>query len=184
MLKLKKNILFVLISSFMSTISVFAQSEITDEVQSEEHSADAHLDKNHLAVFVGGTSQVEKKGTHFSLGLDYLRGLTESRQWAAGGFAEVIFTKHPEWLFGALLFYQPAGTFWIRTGPGIEFLTHEETDPECNCVYTTSHTEILYRIGVGYSFHTKNLTFAPSVDIDFVRSTTAVVWGLNIGKSF
>ena len=101
-----------------------------------------------------------------------------------GGFAEVIFTKHPEWLFGALLFYQPAGTFWIRTGPGIELLTREETDPECNCVYTTSHTEILYRIGVGYSFHTKNLTFAPSVDLDFVRSTTALVWGLNIGKSF
>ena len=163
----------------------FAYAQETDEPLSNQSPTEKdHLDNNHIALFVGATSQVEQKGTHFSLGLDYLRVLSESRQWAAGGFAEVIFTKHPEWLFGALLFYQPAGTFWIRTGPGIEFLTHEETDPECNCVYTTSQTEILYRIGVGYSFHTKDFVFAPSVDIDFVRSTTAIVWGLNIGKSF
>ena len=179
-----KSIMFVLIIFSLFNTYLYAQTNPSDKEQTDEHSAVIHHQKNHLALFVGGTSQVEKKGTHFSLGLDYLRVLGESRQWAAGGFTEVIFTKHPEWLFGLLLYHRLGETFWIRTGPGIEILKHEETDPECGCVQTTSHTEFLFRVGIGYSFYTKSLIIAPSVDVDFVRSTTAVVWGLNFGYSF
>ena len=173
------QILFSLFSMYL-----YAQTSPGTTEQTNTHSTAVNHHLNELAVFAGATSQVEKKGTHFSLGLDYLRVLNESRRWAAGGFTEVIFTKHPEWLFGLLFYYRSIEAFWIRSGPGIEILKHEETDPECGCVHTTSHTEFLLRAGVGYSFHTKNMTIAPTIDIDFVRSTTAIVWGINIGTSF
>ena len=99
-------------------------------------------------------------------------------------YAEIIFTKHPEWVFGALVYYRFYDKFFVRTGPGIEIIKHEETDPECNCIKVDTETEFLYRVGIGYSHHTKNIIFTPTIDIDLVRSETAVVFGINVGFSF
>ena len=127
---------------------------------------------------------LEKKGTYFSLGLDYLRIISDSRKWGAGGFAEVIFADHPEWLFGGLIYYRLVDQFFIRTGPGIEILKHEEIDPEVDCTHVKSQTEFLYRIGLRYSHHIKSLIFSPTVDLDIVRCATALVFGLNVGLAF
>jgi len=163
---------------------ISAQSYPATIEQSIEDSGSAYHDQNELAVFVGGTAKTEIKGTYFSLGLDYVRLLSSSEKWRAGAFVEVIFTKHPEWVFGALLYYHFYDQFFVRTGPGIEIIKHEEIDPECNCTHVKSETEFLYRIGVGYSHHTKKLILTPTVDIDLVRSETALVFGLNVGIAF
>jgi hypothetical protein len=181
---LKKFLLLILIAIYPLTGKVAAQSDHSGTEQDEEHATEVHHEMNHLLVFVGGTAMLEKKGTYFSLGLDYLHILSPARNWGAGGFAEVIFAKHPEWLFGGLIYYQFKNQLFIRTGPGIEILKHEETDPTCGCTHTKSQTEFLYRIGLGYNYHTKLLIFAPTVDLDIVRSATALVYGLNVGLAF
>ena len=180
-----KLVMFLIVLSVcIFGTTLLAQENQSDVEDSQDHSSEMHMDMNHLAVFVGGTAMMEKKGTYFTLGLDYLRILSTSRKWGAGGFAEVIFTKHPEWVFGALIYYRLVEQFFIRTGPGIEILRHEEIDPECNCTNVKSETEFLYRIGLGYSYHKNSLILSPTVDLDFIRSETAFVFGLNVGFSF
>jgi hypothetical protein len=181
---LKKSIFFALIVLPLFYGNISAQSHPTSEDHSIKDSGSVHHDLNELAVFAGVTAKTEKKGTYFSLGLDYVRFLSSSEKWGAGAFAEIIFTKHPEWVFGALLYFRFYDKFLIRTGPGIEIIKHEEIDPECNCTHVKSETEFLYRIGVGYSHHTKNLIITPTIDMDLVRSETALVFGLNIGIAF
>lgn len=168
----------------MIAVPLFAQDNQSDEEQAIDHSGSAHHDLNELAVFAGGTAKTEMKGTYFSLGLDYIRILSSSEEWGAGAFAEIIFAKHPEWVFGALVYFRFYDQFLFRTGPGIEIIKHEEIDPECNCTHVKSETELLYRIGIGYSYHTKKLILAPTVDLDLVRSETALVFGINIGFAF
>jgi hypothetical protein len=180
----KKAILLVFISVLIFYGNLLAQDQQSTEKSSQEISEEAHHDMNELAAFIGGTAKLENKGTYFSLGLDYLRALSSSRKWGAGGFAEVIFTKHPEWVFGGLIYYRSVYQLFIRTGPGIEILRHEEIDPECNCTHVKSKTEFLYRIGLGYSYHKNSLVLSPTLDLDIGRSTTAFVFGVNVGFSF
>jgi len=181
---MKLVIFLVVVLVCIFSTNLCAQDNHSDVEHSQAKSNDDHHEPNELAVFVGGTAKTEIKGTYFSLGLDYLRLLSTSKDWGAGAFAEVIFTKHPEWVFGALVYFHFYDRFFVRTGPGIEIIKHEEIDPECNCTHVKSETEFLYRIGVGYSHHTKKLILTPTVDIDLVRSETALVFGLNVGFAF
>jgi hypothetical protein len=174
----------ILIFFYLSIANVAAQSELSNTEGQEAHNGKTHHEMNHVAVFAGGTAMLEKNDINFSLGLDYLRILTESRDWGAGGFAEVIFAKHNEWLFGGLIYYRIKNQFFIRTGPGIEIIKHEETDPVSGQTHLKSQTELLYRIGVGYSHHIKNMIISPTIDLDLVRSADALVFGLNIGWAF
>jgi len=174
----------ILIAVFVITVPLFAQDNQSEEKEVKMPITEDHHHMNHLVVFAGGTAMLEKKGTYFSLGLDYLRILSKSRNWGAGGFAEVIFAKHPEWVFGVLIYYRLLNQFFIRTGPGIEILKHEEIDPECNCTHVKSETEFLYRVGLGYSYHSNNLILSPTIDLDLVRSASALVFGINIGFAF
>ena len=178
-----KTLILLTISIFLIS-NVYSQEDSASGDPSKGHSIENHHRLNELAVFVGGTAKTEIKGTYFSLGLDYVRLLSFSGKWGAGAFAEVIFTKHPEWVFGALLYFHFYEKFFVRTGPGIEIIKHEEIDPECNCVHVKSETEFLYRIGVGYSYHKNSLIITPTVDVDLVRSETALVFGVNVGFSF
>lgn len=182
--KLKKIFLLIALTFSIFNTDLRAQDNQSESENSQENLTDTHLKMNELAVFVGGTAMLENKGTYFSLGLDYLRVLSSSGIWGAGGFAEVIFKKHPEWVFGGLIYYRFPNHFFIRTGPGIEILRHEEIDPECNCTHVKSETDFLYRIGLGYSYHKNNLILSPTVDLDIGRSETALVFGLNFGYAF
>jgi len=183
-LTLKKYIFYVLVVMFLFYGNISAQAHPTSEEQLIEDSGSVHHDLNELAVFAGGTAKTEKSGTYFGLGLDYIRKLPSSEDWGAGAFAEIIFTKHPEWVFGALVYFRFYDRFLVRTGPGIEIIKHEETDPESNYTHIKSKTEFLYRVGIGYSYHTKKLILTPTIDLDLVRSETALVFGLNIGVAF
>ena len=78
------------------------------------------------------------------------------------------------------MFYGLTEHLWIRTGPGIEILQEEkEHNGE-----TESKTEFLIRIGAGYSIHFGKFFIDPSIDIDFLRSSTTLVWGVNFGRAF
>jgi hypothetical protein len=152
--------------------------------QSENHETslvgENHFNYNNIALFIGASSMFEKEETHFTLGADYMRYFSPESNFSAGVFAEAIFAHHTEWLFGALLYYGLTEHLWVRTGPGIEIL---QEDLECGCG-TETKTEFLIRIGAGYSIHFGRFFIDPSIDIDFLRSSTTLVWGLNIGMGF
>ncbi len=81
---------------------------------------------------------------------------------------------------GAVLIYEVTEHIWIRSGPGIEILQEEIG----HTGETESKTEFLYRVGAGYSFHFGRFSIDPSVDLDFIRNSTTLVWGVNFGMGF
>jgi hypothetical protein len=171
-----KFILMIIITVLLLQFRFFAQSE--------NHNSNLeggnHFNFNHIALFVGASSLFERDDTHFTLGVDYMRYFTPESDFSAGIYAEAIFAHYTELLFGALLYYGLTEHLWIRTGPGIEILQEEQ---ECGCG-TNTKSEFLIRIGAGYSIHFGKFFVDPSIDIDFLRSSTTLVWGLNFGTAF
>ena len=168
----------ILIGSFIN-IHLYAQSIEAESDHTEPHYPVHH---NHIALFAGATTQLEQKGTQFSVGADYVRYLDVEANWGVSLFGEAIFAKHTEYLFGLTLYHHFTRSLWIRTGPGVEFIQeevagHSEHD-------TDTQAELLYRLGAGYHFHISGFTLSPSVDLDIVRKHTALVWGISLGKEF
>jgi len=141
---------------------------------------ESHFHYNHFALFGGASTLFEGNQTSFTLGADYIRYFSPESNFALGIYTEAIFAHHTEWVFGAVLFYGLTEHLWIRTGPGIEIM---QEDLECGCG-TKTKTEFLVRIGAGYDIHIGLFTISPSIDIDFLRSTTTLVWGVNAGLAF
>ena len=172
---MKKVILIISVILLLPN-NLFAQ----DENHKTNSEPENHFQYNHVAVFAGASSLFEREETHFTLGVDYIRYFSPESNFAAGAFAEAIFAHHTEWLFGALLYYGLTKHLWVRTGPGIEILQEEnEHNGE-----TESKTEFLIRFGTGYSIHFGRFFIDPSIDIDFLRSSTTLVWGVNFGMGF
>ena len=171
-----KCVLLIIITMLLLPFRFFAQSENHNSNLEDEN----HFYYNRVAIFTGASSLFEREETHFTLGADYIRYFSPESNFAAGIYTEAIFAHHTEWIFGAVLFYGLTEHLWIRTGPGIEIL---QEDLECGCG-TETKTEFLIRIGTGYSIHFGKFFIDPSIDLDFVRSTTTLVWGINFGTGF
>ena len=169
-------VLLIIITVLLLPFRFFAQSENHKSNSEEEN----HFYYNRVAVFTGASSLFERDATYFTLGADYMRYFSPESDFAAGVYTEAIFADHTELLFGAVLYYGITEHLWIRTGPGIEILQEEL---ECGCG-TTTETEFLIRIGTGYSIHFGKFFIDPSIDIDFLRSSTTLVWGINLGTAF
>jgi len=172
---LKKVLLVTGVILLLST-NMFAQSE-NKKIDSEPEEKFYY---NHFALFVGASTIFERDNTNFTLGADYVRYFSPESDLAAGIFSEAVFAHHTEWLFGVVMFYGLTEHLWVRTGPGIEIL---QEDLLCGCG-TKTNTEFLVRIGAGYSIHFGKFFVDPSIDVDFLRSSTTLVWGLNFGTAF
>ncbi len=171
-----KFILLIIMTLILLQFTLFSQSE-NHKINSEPED---HFHYNHFALFVGASTLFERDQTSFTLGADYIRYFSPESDFAVGVFSEAIFAHHTEWLFGAVLFYGLTEHLWIRTGPGIEILQEENE----HSGETESKTEFLIRIGTGYSIHIGRFFIDPSIDIDFLRSSTTLVWGVNLGMAF
>jgi hypothetical protein len=164
-------------------IALLLNCNLYSQVKDEDDNSSKHKDHfhyNQIALFTGASTLFEKDKTHFTLGLDYLRYFSPESNFGAGIFAEAIFAHHTEWLFGVLLYYGLTEHLWVRSGPGIEIL-QEEIEHKGE---TESKTEFPIRIGAGYSIHFGKFFIDPSVDLDFLRRSTTLVWGVNTGISF
>ena len=186
-------ILLLLFSS-----DVFAQKE--DTKQSESHDSTtaqhgAHYHPNHVAIFTGGTTELEKgKDTNFTLGIDYVRRFTESGRVGIGVFGEVIFAEHTEYLFGIPLYVYPTNHFWLRAGPGVEIYEDEKERSSDSTVPSASKTsgesyketkaDFFMRAGLGYDFEVTGFTIGPNASFDFFREKVTFVWGIALGKGF
>ena len=171
-----KKIILIISLILLLPNNFFAQSENNKNNSEPED----HFHYNHFALFVGASTLFERDHTSFTLGADYIRYFSPESNFAAGVYTEAIFAYHTEWLFGTVLFYGLTEHLWIRTGPGIEILQEENE----HTGETESKTEFLVRIGAGYSIHFGKFFLDPSIDIDFLRSSTTLVWGMNLGMAF
>ena len=147
----------------------------------ETGSQGAHFHSNHVAGFIGATSELRgSKKTHFTLGTDYVRRFGSSGQFGVGGFAEVIFHDPTEWLFGASGYFFPTQALWVQAASGVEFYQEGHAGDE----HTEAKASFLLRFGAGYGIELPGFTLTPVALLDLVRDTEALVWGVGIGKGF
>lgn len=183
---MKVKLLFpILIFGMLSGIALFARSE-------EEHGEAHHFHPNHVALFLGGTTHLEKgTGTYFSLGTDYEYRV--SSLVGIGVIGELIFAEETEYLLALPLFLHMTDSLWFRLAPGFEVAHHSENHSEghgeeAHESNDNDHagSEVLFfiRMGAGYSFHAGGFSIAPTIDLDIFRSRIALVWGISIGKGF
>ena len=170
------KITLLIIISILPLNNLLPQAEI-DEINSETEN---HFHYNHFAIFAGASSLLQKKETHITLGADYIRDFSPESRFAVGIFTEAVLAQHTEWIFGSVLIYGVTENLWIRSGPAIEILQEEQ---ECGCS-TKTKTKGLIRLGAGYDFHFSFFTISPSIDFDFLRSSTILVLGINFGIGF
>ena len=171
-----KNIVLIISIIILLSFGFFAQSENHETSLDGEN----HFHYNHFALFGGASTLFEGNQTSFTLGADYVRYFSPESNFAVGIYTEAIFAHHTEWIFGTFLAYEITEHLWIRSGPGIEILQEEIG----HTGETESKTEFLYRVGAGYVFHFGKFSIGPSVDLDFVRSSTTLVWGVNFEMGF
>lgn len=153
----------------------FIQVSIIAFAQHDTHHDESHGHNNHLALFVGNTSQHSFDENSFTVGLDYMYFFPKSEHWGISTFGEIIMAEHTEWLFGLPAVYKTNKGFWLRAGPGIELAK----DHQNNVGYY-----FLARVGAGYDFHLQKIVLSPSLDFDGLRKHPAIVLGLNIGFGF
>lgn len=170
-MKRRKPIILILITLFVMNCSLFGQGEKAEKKQFKYN--------NEFFVFLGGTSYVDHQGDYFSAGIDYARRL--STHTGVGVWGEAIFAEHTEWTFG-VPFYYFNHHFFVRVAPGFEIL--QEAKDEAHPHETESVTAFLFRAGAGYAFHWGDMVIAPSFDVDWVRTTVAAVYGVNVGYAF
>ena len=72
--------------------------------EEEEHAEAHHFHQNHLGLTFSGTTSLEEgRGTHFTIGADYERRLSEV--WGVGVIGELIFAHNTEYLFALPVFF-------------------------------------------------------------------------------
>jgi len=172
-------------SSIIIIALLLAVPQLLSAQQGQQHEEGAsnstHFHPNHVAAFVGATSQLRGSNeTHFTLGADYVRRFGVKGQWGVGGFGEVIFHDPTEWLFGAAGYFFPVASLWVQAGTGVEFYQagHGGDEP------AETKASFLLRFGAGYQFELPGFSVTPLALVDLVRDTEASVWGVSVGKGF
>ena len=190
-------ILMIIISAYY----VNAENNTEHEKEGHGHEGTAHghaLHHNHLGIFIGPTTNLDKEATDFSLGLDYEFRFSDS--FGAGIFGEHIFNSHSPWLAGAGLFYHPAGGLKFFAAAGLEYVpANEEHDTEHIKVEIPgktdkllaseeetgeAHSEFLIRLGLGYDFHVRQYYITPTFNVDIVAGHVSLVYGISFGIGF
>jgi hypothetical protein len=182
----KIGFLILLILAVVLVFRIPLLSEEEEHGEAHEH----HFHDHHLGLTLAATTHLEEGGgTHFTLGAEYEYRL--SQLIGIGLIGELIFAEHTEYLFVLPLYVHATESLWFRAGPGFEVTRHSEEKPHCSCKedqdpehYTSNKAKFLMRIGVGYNIDVGGFIITPTVDIDFLRTQTSLVWGIVIGRGF
>ncbi len=160
--------------------------------QAHEAEAEAHqIHRHHIGLFFGGTSNLKKEETDFTLGFEYEYRLSKKMaRWSIGLIGELIFAHKTEYLLVVPVILRVTDAFFIRVGPGVEWAHHNEENGHGDIHAAEAangegrETEFFVRVGIGYGFEVGKFSITPTLDFDFFRSRTAIVWGIAIGKGF
>ena len=176
------SLLFI---AFIS-MSVLLNAQHHDDHSQVSGHGDGHPQKNHLAVFLGSTTNFNHHSSYFSVGLDYEYKVTD---WLGLGLTgEVVFAESEEIIAGIPIFFHPAKGLIVVIAPlGVfteEYIDSHE-DPHSYETPQEAHKEIHFgvRLGVGYDFHLGKLSIGPAINYD-ISNTSALEYGINIGIGF
>jgi hypothetical protein len=67
---------------------------------------------------------------------------------------------------------------FIHPYKGFRFLAAAGVKPKAE------ETKFIWRLGIGYRFHTGNWTIAPEFNLDFTEGKTVEVYGVSFGYGF
>jgi hypothetical protein len=142
---------------------------------------------NTVGLFGGATVKRGEPG-EATLALEYTRKFRhreKTRPVWLGAIGEVVLADEKEYLLILVAYWQPPHSqAWLRTGPGVEWTT-EESHEAGHGESTETATEFVYRLGGGYTMELGGgIGVAPSLDVDFVRSDVAVVFGFTLEYGF
>ncbi len=164
--------------------AVAAQEHQDGEATHETH-------RNHLALFLGGTSKVagsELPTTAFTIGVDYERRVGDL--FGIGLAADAAIGEHErDFLVLLPLYAHPVGGWKLLVAPGVEVgkeVVHEG-DVEAESEGETGGTEGFFalRLGTEYAFDFGQFSIAPGLYFDLIgKSRNAWVYGLVFGYGF
>ncbi|MFC2164527.1 hypothetical protein ACFLT2_05965 [Acidobacteriota bacterium] len=183
-----KKIGFLTLLTFFLVVSFHLPLLAEEEEHGETHGH--HFHRHHLGVTLAATSHLEKGGsTYFTLGAEYEYRL--SPLFGIGLIGELIFGKETEYLFALPFFIHVTESLWFRIAPGLEVAHHSEESGDShgeenhgNGEHSSQKAKFLTRIGAGYNFNAGGFIITPTIDLDFLRSQTSLVWGITIGRGF
>lgn len=145
----------------LAPCSLFADSE---------GAAETHHEHARNSINFGIASTREKDGERApTFSVSYNHRFAD--EFSIGALVEYAVDPLHLWIVGAPLKYFPGGGWVLTAMPALE--------------YHNSHSEPLFRLGVGYDFELEGgNTLAPEINIDFVDGSTDLVIGLAFGIGF
>ena len=145
----------------------------------------------HLAVFSGVTRASGESdftlGADFEYRLPHFEGLL-----GVGALVDATFGDGGHVIVAAPLFVHPHGGVKLVAAPGIERVDGGGKGHGGDHAGKAlaggggkgSHTEFLFRLGVGYDLHLGGWSLTPAYNVDFVDGHRASVIGVNVGFGF
>jgi hypothetical protein len=149
----------------------------------------ANLNNNHFATFLGITTNTFNRNSDFTLGLDYEYILPALNHTLGFGlFTEFVNGENNEYTLGLPIYYHLDHSFKIMFAPGISMSKEEILEKNditmLKELKTKNNTNFLIRIGAAYDFHISNVSFCPTLQIDYIESHFTLIYGLGFGISF
>jgi hypothetical protein len=145
-----------------------------DKTHDKEHH-DVHH-QNHLALFIGATSNFDHHSTGFTVGIDYeYRFKAMHNLLGLGLLGEYVAVDAGEIIVGIPVFIHLLENLKFVVAPLAIFAEdHDTHENEMN---------FGGRIGIGADFHLGKLSLGPNVNLD-LSNTTSLNYGLTIGFGF
>lgn len=157
----------------------------THDDHNEDHGH--HVYKNHLALFIGGTSNFDHDVNLFSLGVDYERRLPIWHEKIGVGYVFEFSTDGDinEIVTGVPVTLHPVGGLKLVVAPLAMFAKggHGDSNEGDSGHHDDWSSDFAFRTAVGYDFHINSVSIGPLVAFDFAESMN-FVYGLNLGLGF
>lgn len=155
-------------------------------VSNAQHAEHYH----HAGLFLGAASNISEGHTGAAVGLDYEYMFYKGEVSAGvGGYGEIVFQEHKEFLFGPAIFAHFFHDMKIWAAPSLMFLEateHDEHYAQDDYLNLTDNgtTRFVMRFGAGYDFHYENLTISPVLNFDVSCCQLSLVYGVVVGLGF
>ena len=107
---MRKFSIILFLHYFFIACPLMAQELNSTEQNTPEDMGEMYHALNHLTVFAGGTTMLEKNVSYFTLSLNYLHKFSESSQWSASAFTEKSMSmESPTLITGLVYLWEPVG---------------------------------------------------------------------------
>lgn len=174
--KLISTVILLIVFSVLTPRAFSQHDEHHEEDKSHDKEHHEVHHQNHLALFLGATSNFDHHTTGATLGFDYeYRFKTMHNLLGLGLFGEYVWSGSGEVIVGIPIFIHPVENLKFVVAPIMVFAEDHDTHE--------NEKHFGGRLGVGYNFHLGKLSLGPVVNLDY-SNTVALNYGLTVGFGF